>query len=138
MGKCIDVSQILVHKQRLISRLIPDISRLIHVLVDYPLTYSRLTHLPGNSCALCLSTVISVSRLSSFGSRLIALVVDYTLPYSRLMGCPGSCILSVADLFLCQSTCLFPSRLVPFIVDLVHLVSRLILPLVDYSFSIVD
>jgi len=57
MGKCIDVSQILVHRQRLISRLIPDNNRLIHVVVDYPLTYSRLTYLPGNSCALWLSSV---------------------------------------------------------------------------------
>jgi len=42
MGRRVDVSQFLVPRQNLISRLIPDISRLTRVLVDYPLTLSRL------------------------------------------------------------------------------------------------
>ena len=69
----------LVPRQNLISRLIPDISRLIHVLVDYPQHSSRLTHLPGNSSALCLSIVHSAGRLDPISSRPIALVVYYSL-----------------------------------------------------------
>jgi len=49
----------LVPRQNLISRLIPDISRLIHVLANYPQTPSRLTCLPGIdelSVSLCWST----------------------------------------------------------------------------------
>ena len=137
---------------RIISRLAPCVSRLMALLVDLPLPYSLLGFLLEQLMTLCLSTVTNPSRLPYFlqstnnfpsrlaipVSRLISSISRLIISYSRLGTCLESCVASVVDQYLCQSTCLPCQLTYTFYSRLTLLVSRLTLTLVDLILPLVD